>query len=179
MLLNRFYLAVNTSICNPHLEGIFAGIIAIGDNWARECIVKKIVQQIPQFQFVTAVHPSAQIGRGVKIGEGTVIMSGVSINSDTLIGRHCIFNNSSSIDHDCKIENFASIAPGVVLGGNVAIGANTAIGLGANVIQKIGIGQNAVIGAGSLVTKALPDNVVAYGSPFKFVRARNCGDSYL
>lgn len=170
---------VYNTLCDKHLGGIVAGIVAVGDNWARACIVNKIIQKIPQFQFVTAVHPSAQIGLGVKIGEGTVVMPGVIINSDTVIGRHCILNTSSSIDHDCKVEDYASIAPGVVLGGNVTIGTGSAIGLGAKIIHRIGIGQNTVIGAGSLVTKSLPDNIVAYGSPCKFVRARNCGDSYL
>lgn len=170
---------VYTTIVDPHLEGISTGIVAIGNNWTRICIVKKIVQLIPWFTFITAVHPAAQIGRGVKIGEGTAIMSGVSINADSLIGRHCILNTSSSIDHDCKVEDYASIAPGVIMGGNVTIGSGTAVGLGAKLIHKISIGKNTVIGAGSIVTKALPDNIVAYGSPCKFVRARNCCDRYL
>lgn len=170
---------VYTSISNPHLDAITAGIVAIGDNWVRACVVEKIIQQIPHFQFITAVYPSTHIGRGVKIGCGTVIMPGVTINADTFIGRHCILNTSSSIDHDCKFEDFVSIAPGVIVGGNVTIGPSTAVGLGTKVIHRIDIGQNTVIGAGSLVTKSLPDNIMAYGSPCKFVRARNYGDSYL
>lgn len=170
---------VYTDICDPHLEGIVAGIVAIGDNWGRACVVKKIVQRIPQFSFIIAVHPSVQIGKGVVIGEGSVVMPGVCINTDTVIGAHCILNTSSSIDHDCKIEDFASVAPGVVIGGNVTVGGSTAIGLGAKIIQKISIGSHTVIGAGSLVTKSVPDKVVAYGLPCSVVRNRNYGDRYL
>jgi len=170
---------VYRTICDPRLKGIVAGIVAIGDNWGRALVVKKILTEIPLFQFITAVHPSALIGRGVSIGEGTVIMPGVAINADTRIGRHCIANTSSSIDHDCVVEDFSSVAPGVVMGGNVTVRTSTAIGLGSRIIQRVVIGQNTVIGAGALVTKSLPDNIVAYGSPCRFIRTRNCDDGYL
>jgi len=170
---------VYTNICDPCLEGIVAGIVAIGDNWGRACVVNKIVRQIPDFHFITVIHSSAQIGKGVVVGEGSVVMPGVCINADTFIGRHCILNTSSSIDHDCKVGDFASVAPGVVTGGNVTVGGSTAIGLGAKIIQKICIGKHTVIGAGSLVTKSVPDRVVAYGLPSKVVRHRNPEDPYL
>ena len=43
-------------------------------------------------------------------------------------------------------------------------------GMGTNVIDGVKIGKNSIIGAGSLVTKDIPDNVVAYGSPCKIIR---------
>jgi len=170
---------VYNSICDSRLEGIIAGVVAIGDNCARAYIVNKIIKQFPGFRFITAIHPASQIGLGVIIGEGTVVMSGVSVNVDTSIGRHCIINTSSSIDHDCKIGDYVSVAPGVVMGGNVSVGESTAVGLGSRIIHKISIGRNTVIGAGSLVTRSVADNIVAYGSPCKFVRNRNYGDLYL
>jgi len=44
------------------------------------------------------------------------------------------------------------------------------IGLGANVIDGVQIGDNAIIGAGALVAKSIPANVLAYGVPAKVVR---------
>src|ERR1022692_3910902 len=55
---------------------IQAGVIAVGDNWARSQFLARIGSFCPALPFVTAVHPSAQIGRDVRIGDGTVIMAG-------------------------------------------------------------------------------------------------------
>jgi acetyltransferase-like isoleucine patch superfamily enzyme len=42
--------------------------------------------------------------------------------------------------------------------------------MGANILNTVKIGKNCVIGAGSVVTKDIPDNVVAYGSPCKIIK---------
>ena len=42
--------------------------------------------------------------------------------------------------------------------------------MGSNIIDNVKIGKNVIIGAGSLVTKDIPDDVVAYGNPCKIVR---------
>jgi len=42
--------------------------------------------------------------------------------------------------------------------------------MGTNILNQVKIGKNTIIGAGSVVTKDIPDNVVAYGSPCKIIR---------
>ena len=170
---------VYTSLTDPALAGVDAGLVAIGDNWARAQVVRKILGLSPGFRFVSAVHASAQIGSGVQIGAGAVLMPGVVVNADSVIGAHCILNTACSLDHDCLLGEFASLAPGVVVGGGVQIGARCAIGLGAQVIHRVRIGEGSIVGAGSLVTRSVPDQVVAYGSPCKTVRARTEGERYL
>ncbi|MBP7496662.1 MAG: acetyltransferase [Bacteroidales bacterium] len=158
---------------------INGGVIGIGDNQTRALVYKKIIKLIPDFNFIKCIHPSAEIGKNVRIGEGTVIMAGAVINSDSSIGKFCILNTKASLDHDGYMSDFSSLAPGVTLGGNVRIGNNTAVSLGANVIHKIKIGNHSVIGAGALVVKDIPDLVVAYGVPAKIIRKRKKGDIYL
>ena len=46
--------------------------------------------------------------------------------------------------------------------------------MGTNILNQVKIGKNTIIGAGSVVTKDIPDNVVAYGSPCKIIR-----DNYI
>ncbi|MFD1393805.1 sugar O-acetyltransferase [Lacticaseibacillus jixianensis] len=58
----------------------------------------------------------------------------------------------------------------------VRIGENCWIGASATILPGVTIGNNAVIGAGSIVTKDLPDNVVAYGDPCKIARQVNQHD---
>ena len=166
-----------SQIIKPH--NIYGCIIAIGDNFTRMRMFKNISRHNKNIKFITAIHPSAIIGKDVKIGSGSAIMAGVIINSDAHIGEHCIINTNSSVGHDTKIENFSSIAPGVTIGGQNKIGHCSAISLGANIIENITIGKHCVIGSGSLVNKNIGPNKVAYGSPVKEIRTRKDDDKYL
>jgi sugar O-acyltransferase (sialic acid O-acetyltransferase NeuD family) len=158
---------------------VSSGFIAIGDNWKRHLMADKIKALVPEFKFISAIHPSAQIARGVKIGEGTVVMAGVVVNSDSQIGDFCILNTNASLDHDCVMEDFSSLAPNATTGGNVMIGAFSAISLGANIVHGHGIGKHTVIGAGALVLDDIPDYCIAYGTPAKVIRKRQEGERYL
>jgi len=160
-------------------EEIHGGIVAIGDNWIRKKIVEKIRLLVPNFKFVSAIHPSAVISDYSKIGDGTVVMGGAIINNNTQIGDQCIINTNSSIGHDCIIGNYVSIAPGSTLGGNTKVGDVTAISLGAKVIHSIQIGEHTVIGAGSTVLSDIDSYKLAYGTPAKIIRSRTKGERYL
>ena len=154
-------------------------IVAVGDNWKRSLIVQQIQQISPSSTFLSAIHPSAQIGSDVSIGAGTVIMAGAVVNAGARIGPFCILNTRASLDHDSTMGEFASLAPAATIGGGVAIGSFTNIGIGATVLQEMSIGRHTVIGAGAVVTKAIPDEVVAYGTPARVIRSRKPGDRYL
>ncbi|MBI3172740.1 MAG: acetyltransferase [Chloroflexi bacterium] len=158
---------------------IVGGLIAIGDNWSRGRMVEKIHSLAADFVFVTAVHPSAQIARGVSIGVGTVLMAGVVVNSDSRIGAHCILNTRASLDHDCVMDDCSSLAPGVTTGGTVTIGAYSAVSLGVNILHGKTVGAHTVVGAGALVREDLPDHCVAYGVPARVIRRRAEGEKYL
>ena len=156
-----------------------AGSIGVGENWARSQFLARIERTCPTLRFVTAVHPSAQIGRDVIIGDGTVIMAGAVVNSGSEIGQFSIVNTKASLDHDGRMGAFTSLAPGATVGGNVVIGDFSAISLGAAVIQRVRIGSHTVIGAGAVVIQDVPDRVVAFGVPAVVVKSRDPGDEYL
>lgn len=153
--------------------------IGIGDNYSRKMVQEKISAMPLDITFPVLIHPSAQIGLNVTVGMGTVLMAGTIVNSDTQIGDFVIINTQSSVDHDCHLQDFVSIAPGVTLGGNVMVGTLSIIALGAKVKHKISIGENSLVGAGALVLKNIPSNILAYGTPAKFIRTRNGKEKYL
>ncbi len=155
------------------------GIVGIGDNVQREQIAEKVRHYNPDFEFVNAIHPSAIIGKNVKLGEGTAVVAGSVINPNAVIGPHSIINTMASVDHDCVLEPFASIAPGAHLGGNVHVGTRSFIGMSATVIHNVHIGHDTVIGAGATVVRDIPNHVVAYGSPAKPIRGRVMNERYL
>lgn len=141
-------------------------IVSIGKNDTR----KKVVEQLANAEFGTAIHKTSNIGSHVEIGEGTVVMPGTIINADTKIGDHVIINTSASVDHDCNIGNFAHIAPNASICGGVAIGEGTLIGAGATVIPLVKIGKWCTIGAGAVVVEEVPDHSVVVGNPAKIIK---------
>ncbi len=155
------------------------GLISIGDNWSRKIVHDCIIDLIPGFEFINAIHPSVIIGKNVKLGIGIVVMAGSIINPNCIIGDFCFFATGAQLDHDNVIEPYASISAGSVTGGKVNIGKFSAITLGVTIIDRTNIGENVVIGSGSLVLNNIPDNVLAYGSPAKIIRTRTLGDKYL
>jgi sugar O-acyltransferase (sialic acid O-acetyltransferase NeuD family) len=155
------------------------GVVAIGDNWKRACVVTEIRRQLPDFRFVSVLHPSVSIGLDVTVGTGCVAMPRAVINAASVIGEFVIINTGASVGHDCCVGDFASVGPNATLGGGTVVGAYTAIALGAKVIQGIRIGEQTVVGAGSTVVKDVPAHVVAYGTPAAIIRPRSTGERYL
>jgi len=149
-------------------------ILAIGKNRGREKLYNKITELRTNFDYITAIHPSAEIAESVDIGSGTVIMANATVNSDTKIGSHAIVNTGATIDHDCIVGNFAHISPGVNLAGNVEVGELSHLGIGTSVVQGVKIGRDSVIGAGAAVVDNVPDGVVAVGVPAQ-VKRKNRG----
>ncbi|MGB8419087.1 acetyltransferase [Paraburkholderia sp.] len=158
------------------LKGV---IVAIGDNSVRAKVADKVADVCPQLPFVNAVHPAASVGKGTSMGAGTVVMAGAVINADCRVGRLCIVNTKASLDHDCIMEDFSSLAPGVTTGGNCRIGSHAAVSIGAVLRHGITIGEHSVVGAGSIVLKAVDAFSVTYGNPATKVRGRQPGDKYL
>ena len=156
-----------------------AAIAGVGDNWARARLVREIRRLMPQFPFVSAIHPSAIVARDARIGAGSVIMAGAIVNPGCEIGEHCIVNTRASLDHNSVMEPYSSLGPGVTTGGTVHIGAYSAVGIGATILQNITIGTHTVIGAGATVFQDVPDYIVAYGTPARTIRPRQPGDRYL
>lgn len=146
-------------------EGRSPIIISIGSNAIRKRIAERL-----SCEFSKAIHPSAIISPSAVIDEGTVVMQGAIVQADVRIGKHCIINTGASVDHECVIDDYVHISPHSTLCGNVRVGEGTWIGAGTTVIPGVIIGQWCVIGAGSVVTKDIPDRVLAVGNRCKVIK---------
>lgn len=142
-------------------------IVAIGVNAARLAVAEWLADN--GFAFASAVHPSAQVGREVRIGAGSVVMANAAINSGTTIGMHCIVNTGASVDHDCTLGDGVHVAPGARLCGGVKVGKGTLVGAGAVVVPGCRIGADAIIAAGAVVLADVPDGRTAAGNPARVV----------
>lgn len=154
-------------------EGIIYALITVGsvqDNSKRYNLFK-LVKDIG-YSLPIIISPTAIIDETVKIGEGTVIMPNCIVDANSYIGENCIINSNTTIGHDCVINNNCHIAPGVNIAGSVEIEELSFIGIGATIIQGIKIGKNVTIGAGSIVSKNIFNNMITVGYPAKVIKIK-------
>ena len=117
-------------------------------------------------EFTSVISPFAQIGHyDNKIESGANIMTGTVITNDVSIGKGALINLNCSIGHNVIIGDFVEISPSVSVSGNCKIGNYSNLGTNATILPKVSIGTNVIVGAGSVVTKDIPDNCLVVGIP--------------
>jgi acetyltransferase-like isoleucine patch superfamily enzyme len=118
------------------------------------------------------------VRRRVRIGDGSVISHLVCIQHDVVIGSRVRVSSLTHITGGSVIEDDVQIGAGVatvddnamewprpkVLRGPV-FRRGCRIGSGSTILGTVEIGRNSLIGAGSVVTRTIPENVVAFGNP--------------
>jgi acetyltransferase-like isoleucine patch superfamily enzyme len=117
------------------------------------------------------VQKNAAIGRNCKISSHTFICEGVTIEDDVFIGHGVTFVNDSYPRATAPTGTLQTEADWTVEPTVVKKGAS--IGSGATILANVAIGENAIIGAGSVVTKNVPANAIVAGNPAKILRMVN------
>jgi sugar O-acyltransferase (sialic acid O-acetyltransferase NeuD family) len=159
--------------------GLRQGIIGIGDNATRRRIAYTLRANIPEIEYVTAVHPSATLSRQVDLGQGVLVMAKCYVGLDTEVGEGAVIATNSIFEHDGFMGEYSTLGAGTTTGGHVTLGMGAAVCLGCTIIHGMTVGRNTVIGSGSTVIDDIPPGVVAYGSPARVIRTRVASDSYL
>lgn len=146
------------------------------------------------------IHPlsdvqSINIGNNTSIWQYCVVLKHAQIGNDCNICSHCFIENDVKIGNNVTVKNGVYLWDGITIEDNVQIGPNVtftndkyprakqpfelqrtvlkknvSIGAASTILGGVTIGENAMIGAGSLVTKDIPANELWLGSPAKFIR---------
>jgi acetyltransferase-like isoleucine patch superfamily enzyme len=114
------------------------------------------------------IQKNAKVGNNCKISSHTFVCEGVVIEDEVFIGHNVAFINDSyprataeggqlQTEQDWKVEQ-------------TVVKRRASIGSGSTILSKITIGENALVGAGSVVTKDVPANAVVAGNPAKVLR---------
>jgi acetyltransferase-like isoleucine patch superfamily enzyme len=114
------------------------------------------------------IQKNATVGRRCKISSHTFVCEGVVIEDQVFIGHGVMFINDSypratttagglQTETDWKVER-------------TVIRKGASIGSGATILSNTNIGENAIVGAGSVVTKDVPPNAIVAGNPARVLR---------
>lgn len=114
------------------------------------------------------IQKNAKVGRRCKISSHTFICEGVNIEDNVFIGHGVMFTNDSyprattdggelQTEADWKVET-------------TIVKRGASIGTGATILPNTCIGENAIVGAGSVVTRDVPANAIIAGNPAKVLR---------
>lgn len=152
-----------------------AVVVGIGNPAIRRRIVGRIVDLAGPRQFPVLVHPQAQVGNRVALGEGSVVWQAAVITTDVVLGRHVIINTCSTISHDADIGDYVTFAPSVSVAGNVRLGEGTDLGIASCIIHGKTVAQWSIIGAGAVVINNIDANVTAVGVPARAIKTRTTG----
>lgn len=117
------------------------------------------------------IQKNAKVGKNCKISSHTFVCEGVIIEDDVFIGHSVTFINDSypratAADGQLQTEQDWNVEQTFVRKG-------ASIGSGSTILSKVTIGEKAIVGAGSVVTKDVPANAVVAGNPAKVLRYLN------
>jgi acetyltransferase-like isoleucine patch superfamily enzyme len=115
------------------------------------------------------IQKNASVGRRCKISSHTFICEGVTIEDNVFVGHGVTFVNDTypratapdgglQTEKDWKVER-------------TLVKKGASIGSGATVLANVVIGEDAIVGAGSVVTRDVPPNTIVAGNPAKILRA--------
>lgn len=154
-----------------------AAIVAIGDNRARDRYAQLLRQE--GYELASAIHPSATVSATARLGVNIVVAAGAVVGTDAVIGDSVIVNTSAVIDHECEIETAVHICPAAALAGRVHVREMAFLGLGCRVIQCLTVGRLAVVGAGAVVIRDVPDEMTVVGVPAMAIKSPASGQPCL
>jgi len=146
----------------PNNNEVFACAIA------KPSIKEKVVTslKLKGASFDSIIHPTSVIGDHNKIGEGLVAYPNSFISTNTTIGDFVTLL-CSSIGHDAEVADYSTISSFCDITGGVNIGRRVFLGSHVTIIPGRKIGEDAFLGAGSVVVTHVKEKTKVMGNPAK------------
>jgi sugar O-acyltransferase (sialic acid O-acetyltransferase NeuD family) len=138
-------------------------ICAMGDGKTRLLIGRDF--QSKGAEFINFIHPTAIIGKRVKMGVGNIFCPFSIVDPDVVIGDFVTVIVYSGIGHDSTVGNGCTLSSSCDVTGNCKLGEGVFLGSNATIIPGRKIGDYAKIGAGAVVFVHVKPGKTMYGNP--------------
>jgi len=135
---------------------IQAGSVIGGDGFGYERNEEGILEKFPHLGYVI-IEDNVEIGANTCIDKGSL--------GNTLLKEGCKIDNLVHIAHNVIVGRNAVVIANAMIGGSVEIKDNAWIAPSVSIMQTLQIGNNTLVGLGSIVTKNIPDNETWAGTP--------------
>ncbi len=151
------------------IEGSLSVFIPIGNNKIRNRIIeysRTLNHKTPCF-----IHPSATIHSNVKIGNTVYVLPGTQIMPFVTIEENVMISMGVNIAHHSILRANCFVSQGSNVGASITIEQNSFLGIGSTIMTGVkNVGNNSIIGAGSVIIKDVPDNAVVVGNPGRIIK---------
>jgi sugar O-acyltransferase (sialic acid O-acetyltransferase NeuD family) len=143
-------------------------VIATGEPAVRIKLKNKLIEN--GINLGTVIDPSAIISPTAKLGKGVIITSDCIIASSAIVGDNVAINVKSIVGHDIVLSNDVVLSSMVNIGGACKIGTGTYLGMGCFIKEGLEIGNDVIVGMGSVVYHNIPSGMIAIGNPARPMR---------
>ena len=147
----------------PENDDVF--VCALGSVIARRKYVEIILEK--GGQFVSLVHPDANLTETTRFGTGCIICRDVGLSCEVEVGDFNVLQNGCLFGHDVHVGDFCHFNARAFLGGGVMVGDSVTVNAHAVVHPGKKIGDGATVGAGSFVIRNVKQGTTVYGNPAK------------
>jgi serine acetyltransferase len=106
----------------------------------------------------------------VIVGDNIIMHARAYLGYRAEVHAGTIIDTNAQIDHHSVIRECVTIGPGVVVAGNVTVERFAKVHTGAVIINRKRIGENSILGAGTVIIDDVPDDVTVVGVPGKIVK---------
>jgi sugar O-acyltransferase (sialic acid O-acetyltransferase NeuD family) len=142
--------------------------MGIGTPDARLRVANELKQRFPAIEWPAIVHPSVRFdAKSCKVEEGVILCAGVIATVNVVFEEFSMVDILSTIGHEARIGAGSAIYRSANISGGDEIGKGVLVGTGAQILQYLIVGDRAIVGAGSVVTKDVAPMTTVAGIPAK------------
>lgn len=152
---------LDASFIPPCSETYF--VVGIGSGSIRRNVTQRA--ETAGLTAAVLVHPSASIGRDVRIGIGSIVAGQAQVTTNVVLGEHVHIDRGVQVGHDSRIGDFSTLHPAAVVSGGCRIGDEVELGTHCTILPGLTVASNAAVGAAACVVKDVPPAMTVKGVP--------------
>lgn len=125
--------------------------------------------KLPREKFATVIHPTAVVAHSARLGYGVVLMPLTVVGPGVVMGDHSQLYAHGFLGHHAQVGELCFIANNASIGGSTTIQQGAHIGSNSSVLERVVVGEWALVGLGAVVLKDVPPYAKVVGNPARII----------